>query len=176
MRTSEMKAKLQALFLPTHILVPSCRRPNLRDRCLQKASRTRSGADGRDLCFLVVDAKGPPLAGSPYDRDLPYVTHGNALPRRTLRRPGPSWRSTRSPRSTRGGRRAGDESTCSPRSTPQTNTRRRLNYYSPALLRVYREREQSRRPRDPQLVEVPVQHLRVREVVHLMHHALADLS
>ena len=101
---ADMQAKLQALFLPTHILVPSCRRPNLRDRCLQKASRTRSGADGRDLCFLVVDAKGPPLAGSPYDRDLSYGTHGNALPRRTLRRPGPSRGSTTSPRSTRGGR------------------------------------------------------------------------
>ena len=50
----ELKAKLQALFLPTHILVPSCRRPNLRDRCLQKASRTRSEADGRDLCVFLL--------------------------------------------------------------------------------------------------------------------------
>ena len=50
----ELKAKLQALFLPTHILVPSCRRPNLQDRCLQKASRTRSEADGRDLCVFLL--------------------------------------------------------------------------------------------------------------------------
>ena len=55
---ADMQAKLMALFLPTHILVPSCRRPNLRDRCLQKASRIRSGDDGRDLCvFLFLNGK-----------------------------------------------------------------------------------------------------------------------
>ena len=61
----ELKAKLQALFLPTHILVPSCRRPNLRDRCLQKASRTRSGADGRDLCVsLAINNRNGTIATS----------------------------------------------------------------------------------------------------------------
>ena len=102
--------------------------PNLRDRGLRRVSRTQSGADGRDLCvFLLLMASDSTIAGSPYDRDLPYVTHGNALPRRTLRRPGPSWRSTRSPRSTRDGRRAVDESTPpEPLSKPHTRRTRTL--------------------------------------------------
>ena len=95
-----------AFALPTHHLVPSLQAaesPGARSpEGLQDPIGGRRAGLVRFSVFLLLR----PLAAFPNDRDLPYATRGNALPRRTLRRPGPSWRSTSSQRSTRDGRRA----------------------------------------------------------------------